>query len=68
MHDTLRPRLELFANEAIDRIIDQAIEVLNDVGIRVEDSEARALLQEGGAQVRGALPAEVPAEITEELG
>jgi trimethylamine:corrinoid methyltransferase-like protein len=53
MHDTLRPRLELFANEAIDRIIDQAIEVLNDVGIRVEDGEARALLQEGGAQVRG---------------
>ncbi len=40
MHDTLRPRLELFANEAIDRIVDQAIEVLNDVGIRVEDSEA----------------------------
>ncbi len=36
MQDTLRPRLELFANEAIHRIIDQAIEVLNDVEIAEE--------------------------------
>jgi trimethylamine--corrinoid protein Co-methyltransferase len=71
----LPARLQLFSDAEVDLIIEQALAVLDRVGVSVEHAEGRALLLEHGARergdhlllpealVRGAL-ATVPAEIT----
>jgi trimethylamine--corrinoid protein Co-methyltransferase len=51
--DRLTPRLQLFATAEIDTIVQQAIAVLEGVGVLVEHAEGRNLLLEHGAQLRG---------------
>ena len=46
-----RPTLDLLDPSAIDRILDEALAVLREPGVRVADPEARALLQGVGATV-----------------
>ncbi len=47
-----RPTLDLLEPAGIERILDEALAVLRDPGVRVADPEARALLQGVGAEVR----------------
>ncbi len=47
-----RPALDLLAAAGIERILDEALAVLRDPGVRVADPEARALLAGVGAIVR----------------
>ena len=51
--DTLTPRLQLFAPAEIDLIVQQAIAVLEGVGVLVEHAHGRALLLEHGATMNG---------------
>jgi trimethylamine--corrinoid protein Co-methyltransferase len=45
-----RPKLELLELDAVDRIVDQAMEILQKVGIFVENEEGLKLLGDAGAQ------------------
>ncbi len=47
-----RPRLELLATETVARVLDEALAVLLDPGVRVVDPEAAALVARAGADVR----------------
>ena len=47
-----RPTLDLLDAAGIKRILDEALEVLRDPGVRVADAEARALLDGVGATVQ----------------
>lgn len=51
MDQTLRPMLTLFTDEQVERIIDQALDVLTTVGVRVENAETRTLLADAGVRV-----------------
>ena len=46
-----RPTLDLLDPQGIERILDEALAVLRDPGVRVDDAEARALLEGVGASV-----------------
>ncbi len=50
---TLRPLLSLFTEPQVERIIDQALDVLATTGVRIEGEEARALLADAGVRTRG---------------
>ncbi|HLE13610.1 MAG TPA: trimethylamine methyltransferase family protein [Anaerolineales bacterium] len=47
----MQPRLELLTEEQVDRILDEAFQLLQEHGIKVQSAEARRLLAEAGAQV-----------------
>src|SRR5665811_760380 len=47
-----RPTLDLLDAASIERILDEALEILRDPGVRVADAEARALLEGVGATVQ----------------
>ncbi|HRK90488.1 MAG TPA: trimethylamine methyltransferase family protein, partial [Anaerolineales bacterium] len=47
----MQPKLSLLDEELIDRILDEAYELLLNPGIKVQNAEARQLLAEAGAQV-----------------
>ncbi|MFH2037988.1 MAG: trimethylamine methyltransferase family protein, partial [Chloroflexota bacterium] len=47
----MQPRLELLSQDLIDRIIDEAFQLMQKPGIKVQSMEARALLTEAGALV-----------------
>ena len=47
----MQPKLELLSQGLIDRIIDEAFQLMLKPGIKVQSVEARALLAEAGAQV-----------------
>jgi trimethylamine--corrinoid protein Co-methyltransferase len=47
-----RPTLDLLDATGIERILDEALAVLRDPGVRVNDAEARALLAGAGAELR----------------
>ncbi|HAX68359.1 MAG TPA: hypothetical protein DCY14_02020, partial [Anaerolineae bacterium] len=47
----MQPKLSLLDEELIDRILDEAYELLLNPGIKVQNAEARQLLSEAGAQV-----------------
>ncbi len=49
----MTPRLQLFTDAEVETIIQQAIAVLEGVGVLVEHAEGRALLLEHGARERG---------------
>jgi len=49
----LRPTLEVLARDDVERIVGQACAVLRETGFAVENGEARGLLAEAGAEVRG---------------
>jgi len=47
----MQPKIELLSQELIDRILDEAFQLLMDPGIKVSSVEARQLLRAAGAQV-----------------
>jgi trimethylamine--corrinoid protein Co-methyltransferase len=47
----MQPKLELLNQEMVERILDEAFQLLLNPGVKVQSDEARALLAEGGAQV-----------------
>ena len=48
--DAIRPRLQMFSDEQVKRIVDDALAVLSTVGFEVENTQAQTLLRE--ARVR----------------
>lgn len=48
--DSLRPGIKMLSDEMIDRIIDEALDVLEKVGVFVESDEAVKLLTDAGAR------------------
>ncbi len=53
LEETLRPTLELLSEGQVDRIVDQALELLATLGVTVAAGEARTLLQDAGVRVDG---------------
>jgi trimethylamine--corrinoid protein Co-methyltransferase len=49
----MRPRFELLAADLVERILDEAFQLLREPGIKVEEAEAIALLASRGASVDG---------------
>jgi trimethylamine--corrinoid protein Co-methyltransferase len=49
----MRPRFELLEPALIDRIVDEALQLLMEPGIKVEEPEAVALLRGAGATIDG---------------
>ncbi|MDZ7290043.1 MAG: trimethylamine methyltransferase family protein [candidate division KSB1 bacterium] len=47
----MQPKLELLSRELVDRILDEAFQLLMAPGIKVQAPEARKLLADAGAQV-----------------
>ncbi len=47
----MQPKLELLSREHIERILDEAFQLLMSPGVKVQAPEARKLLAEAGAQV-----------------
>jgi trimethylamine--corrinoid protein Co-methyltransferase len=50
---TLRPRLELFGSDSVDRVVGEALQLLVDPGATVASPEAADLLEAAGASVAG---------------
>jgi len=53
MHSPIRPSLFLLGNSLVDAIIDEAFEVLEKVGVMIENPEVFQLLSDGGARATG---------------
>jgi trimethylamine--corrinoid protein Co-methyltransferase len=51
----MRPKLELLSAELVDRILDEAYQLLQQPGIKVQSEKARRLLADAGARVDEAL-------------
>jgi trimethylamine---corrinoid protein Co-methyltransferase len=47
----MQPKIELLGEGLIERVLDEAFEILMDPGIKVQSAEARQLLAEAGARV-----------------
>jgi trimethylamine--corrinoid protein Co-methyltransferase len=47
----MQPKLELLSRELVERILDEAFQLLRSPGVKVQAPEARKLLAEAGAQV-----------------
>lgn len=47
----MQPKLNLLDNELVQRVLDEAFELLLEPGIKVQSAEARALLAAAGAQI-----------------
>jgi trimethylamine--corrinoid protein Co-methyltransferase len=47
----MQPKLELLSQELVDRVLDEAYQLMMNPGIKVQSVEARQLLAEAGAQV-----------------
>jgi len=45
---THQPALRLLGTDLVDRILDEAFQLLMDPGIKIQNAEARALLQDRG--------------------
>ncbi len=62
--DPLRPTLRLLGPELVERILDEAHQLLLDPGVRVQDAEAVRLLAAAGADVDGSTVG-IPATLVE---
>jgi trimethylamine--corrinoid protein Co-methyltransferase len=51
MKETLRPKLELLSQELIEKIMDEALLLLEKEGIFIENEEARRLFRDAGMKV-----------------
>ena len=51
MSQTKRPRLELLEPSALNGIVDEAMDILERVGVFVENEDGKRLLEEAGAKV-----------------
>ncbi len=49
----LRPSISIISDQLVTRVIDEAVEVLEHVGVMVEHEEARRMLLEAGARSQG---------------
>ncbi len=49
----MRPRFEVLDRDLVDRIVDEALQLLRRPGVKVEEPEATRLLVEAGARVDG---------------
>src|SRR3990170_6174873 len=47
----MQPKIELLSNDLISRILDEALQLLSNLGVKVQSPPARRLLAEAGAQV-----------------
>jgi trimethylamine--corrinoid protein Co-methyltransferase len=47
----MQPKLELLSAELVHRILDEAFQLMQEPGIKVQSAEARALLEEAGCTV-----------------
>jgi len=60
----MQPKLSLLTDDLIERIIDEAYQLLLKPGIKVQNEEARKLLADAGAQVdKETFVAHIPAQI-----
>ncbi|MBN1955973.1 MAG: trimethylamine methyltransferase family protein [Anaerolineae bacterium] len=60
----IRPTLQFLSQETVDRVIEEAIELLQDPGVQVHSQRALSLLGEHGAQIdRDARVARIPADL-----
>ena len=60
----MQPRLSLLTEDLIERIVDEAYQLLLKPGIKVQNEEARKLLADAGALVdEETLVAKIPAQI-----
>ena len=63
----LRPSLQFLASDTVDRVVAEAIELLQDPGVQVHSERALALLGDHGAQVNSqAQVASIPAGLVEQ--
>src|SRR4030067_843813 len=46
----MQPKIELLSNDLISRILDEALQLLSNLGVKVQSPPARRLLAEAGAQ------------------
>lgn len=53
LDETLRPTLRLLTTAQVERIVDQAFEVLATVGVRIADPAVRRLLADAGQRLDG---------------
>lgn len=61
----MQPKLELISPELIDRILDEAFQLLLNPGIKVQSDEARALLAAAGAHIDDGI-AHIPEKLVRE--
>src|SRR3972149_3447912 len=47
----MQPKIELLSNDLVARILDEALQLLSNPGVKVQSPPARRLLAEAGAQV-----------------
>src|SRR3990170_3727419 len=47
----MQPKIELLSNDLVARILDEALQLLSNLGVKVQSPPARRLLAEAGAQV-----------------
>lgn len=48
----MQPKIELLSSELVGRVLDEAFQLLQNPGVKVQSAAARRLLAEGGAWVR----------------
>jgi len=63
--DRVRPRTQILSSALVDRILDEAFEVLATIGILVENSDARQLLFDSGATESAARRVMIPQSLVE---
>ncbi|MCD4783559.1 MAG: trimethylamine methyltransferase family protein [Candidatus Eremiobacteraeota bacterium] len=51
MLESVRPKIKFLSDEMVDKIIDEAIDVLKNVGVFVENNDAVSLLGNAGARI-----------------
>lgn len=53
MLEKIRPRIAMLSKEMIEKVIDEALEILETVGVYVANAEAKSLLRERGCRIEG---------------
>lgn len=62
----MQPKMELLSQELVDRVLDEAHQLMMTPGIKVQSVEARQLLAEAGAQVSaGSEVVKIPQKVVE---
>ncbi len=64
MPGEIRPTISMLSKEMIERVIDEALEILETVGVYVANEEAKRLLGERGCRIGGRLF--IPKKVVEE--
>lgn len=60
----MQPKLDFLSQETVDRVLDEAFQLMRDPGIKVQSAEARRLLAEAGAAVdENAQVAHIPEKV-----